>query len=116
MRKIKFRISFKIDKNSYKNFYLLHWVCDDQRLETCRINSVNPLYLIFRKGNEYFGETNAKKYLTLIPTNESKENILKNQELWSEIRDLIRLIRLITKNPDDYDEKYIKIKLNLDVE
>ena len=39
---------------------------------------------------------------------------MKNyEELWSKIR---HLIRSITKNPDDYDEKYWKIKLNSDDE
>ena len=32
--------------------------------------------------------------------------------MWSKIRDLIRSI---TKNSDAYDEKYMKIKFNLDV-
>ena len=35
------------------------------------------------------------------------------EDLWSKIRNLIRSI---TKNSDDYDEKYIKIKFNLDDE
>ena len=38
-----------------------------------KIYSVNPLYLIVNKVNGYFEEINANKYLTLIPTNESKE-------------------------------------------
>ena len=38
-----------------------------------KINSVNPLYLIFNKVNGYFEEINGNKYLTLVPTNESKE-------------------------------------------
>ena len=42
----------------------------------------------------------------LVSTNESKK---KHGELWSKIRDLIRSI---TKNSDDYDEKFMKIKLN----
>ena len=49
--------------------------------------------------------------MTLVPTNESKEKIKKYEELWSKIRDFIRSI---TKNSDDYDEKYIKIKFNSD--
>ena len=47
-------------------------------------------------------------YLLLVPTNERKK---KCEELWSKIR---RLIRSITKKSDDYDEKQMKIKLNLD--
>ena len=78
-----------------------------------KINSVNPLYLIFNKVNGYFEEINGNKYLTLVPTNENKEKIKKYEELWSKIRDLIRSI---TKNSDDYDEKYMKIKFNSDDE
>ena len=47
----------------------------------------------------------------LVPTNESKEKNKKHEELWSKIRDLIRSI---TKNSDDYDGKYRKIKYNSD--
>ena len=49
----------------------------------------------------------------LVPTNESKEKITKYGKLWIRIRDLIRLI---TKTSDDYNEKYMKIKFNLDDE
>ena len=63
--------------------------------------------------NGYFEEINRNKYFTLVPTKESKENIKKYEELWGKIR---HLIRSITKNPDDYDEKYRKIKLNSDDE
>ena len=41
------------------------------------INSVNPLYLIFNKVNGCFGEINKGEYLTLVPTNESKEKSFK---------------------------------------
>ena len=40
-----------------------------------KINSLNPLYLIFNKVNGYFEENNGNKYLKIIPTNESKEKI-----------------------------------------
>ena len=66
-----------------------------------KINSVNPLYLIFNKVNGYFEEINGNKYLTLVPTNEKKEKIKKYEKFWSKIR---ALIRSITKNSDDYDE------------
>ena len=32
------------------------------------------------------------KYLTLVPTNESKEKIKKYEELWIKIRDLIKSV------------------------
>ena len=34
-----------------------------------KINSVNPLYLIFSKMNRHFEEINKNKYLVLILTN-----------------------------------------------
>ena len=58
-------------------------------------------------------EINENKHLTLVPTNESKEKIKRYEELWTKIRGLIRSI---TKNSDDCDEKYIKIKFNSDGE
>ena len=42
-------------------------------LKYVKINSVNPLYLIFSKVNGYFEKINKNKYLTLVPTNESEE-------------------------------------------
>ena len=53
-------------------------------------------------------EINENKYLTLVPTNESKEKIRKFEELWSKIKDLIRSI---TKNSNDYDENMRKSNL-----
>ena len=63
--------------------------------------------------NGYFEEINISKYLTLVPTNESKEKIKKYEELWIKIGDLIRSI---IKNSDDYDEEYMKIKFSSDDE
>ena len=58
-----------------------------------KINIVNPLYLIINKLKRYFEEINGNKYLRLVPTNESKEKIKEHKELWSEIRDLIRILK-----------------------
>ena len=54
--------------------------------------------------NGYF-EINENKYLTLFPTNESKEKIKKYKELWIKIRNLIISV---TKKSDDYDESIYK--------
>ena len=56
--------------------------------------------------NRYFEEINGNKYLTLVSTSESEENIKK----------IIDLIRSITENSDVYDEKYMKIRLSSDDE
>ena len=76
-----------------------------------KTDSVNPLYLIFNKVNGYFEEINGNKYLTLVPTNKSKEIIKEYEEMLSKFR---YLIRPVTKNSNDYDKKYMKIKFNLD--
>ena len=59
--------------------------------------------------NRYFEEININRYLTLVPTDESKKIIQKYEELWSKIRDLIRSVSKIS---DDYDEKDMKIKFD----
>ena len=68
-----------------------------------KIYNVNHLYLIFGKVNGYFEEINGNKKIM--------ERKKKYEELWIKIRDLIRSI---TKNLDDYDEKYMKIKFDSD--
>ena len=73
-----------------------------------KINSLNLLCLIIKKLNRYFEEINKSKYLVLAPTSECKD-----EKLHSKIRDLITFI---TKNSNDYDKKYMKIKFNLDGE
>ena len=52
-------------------------------LKYVKINSVNPLYLIISKVNGYFEEINGNKYLTVVPTIESKEK-MKNYGIKSE--------------------------------
>ena len=49
--------------------------------------------------------------MTLVPTNESQELIKNYEKLWSKIRDLITSI---TKNSNDYNKKYMKVKFNSD--
>ena len=51
-----------------------------------KMNSGNPLYLIFNKVNEYFEEINGNKYLMSVPSNESQEKIKKYEELKIKIR------------------------------
>ena len=56
------------------------------------IIGVNNLNLIINKINGCFEEINGNKYLTLVPTDESKKIIKKYEELWNEMKNLIRLI------------------------
>lgn len=52
----------------------------------------------------YIEESYGNRYLTLVSTDESKETLEKYEELWHKIRDIIRSI---TNNSYNYDEKYI---------
>ena len=101
-----------MDEKSYKNIpiYYIQYVTINEYLN---IQSVNPFYFTFRDVNGYFEEITGNKCLTLVPTNKSKEKIKKYEKLGIKIIDLIRSI---TKNSDDYDEKYIRIKFDSDDE
>ena len=56
-------------------------------------------------------EVNKNKHLVLDATDDSKEKITKYEKFG-----VTSEIRSITKNSDDYDEKYMKIKFNSDDE
>ena len=64
--------NIKIDEKSYNNIliYYIGYVTIKDSIYV-KINSVDPLYLIFIKVNEYFEEINGNKSLTLVSTNES---------------------------------------------
>ena len=67
-------------KKSSKNiliYYIVYVTIKDSK--NVWTNSVNSLYLTFDKVNKYFEEINGNKYLTLVPSNESKEKI---QKIW----------------------------------
>ena len=65
----------KIDEKSQKNILICYiWYLMIKNLKYIKINSVNPLYLIFKKVYGFFEEVVGNKYLTLVPTNENKEN------------------------------------------
>ena len=68
--------NIKTDEESHKNIliYSIGYVTI-KNLKYVKINSINPLYLIFSKVNQYFEEIDKSRYLTLVPTNESKEKI-----------------------------------------
>ena len=51
-----------------------------------KMNSGNPLYLIFNKVNEYFEEINGNKYLMPVPSNDNQEKIKIYEELKIKIR------------------------------
>ena len=72
----------KIDEKSYKNiliYYIRYVTIKDSKY--VKVYSVHPLYLIFKKVNQYFEQINGNKYLTLV----KKKTFIKNFGVKSEI-------------------------------
>ena len=70
--------NIKIDEKSCKDiliYYIGYRTIRNSKY--VKINSANPLYLIFGNDNGYLEEINGNIYLTLVPTNQSKEKIKK---------------------------------------
>ena len=68
--------NIKIDEKSYKNIFVYYiGYVTIKYSKYVKINSVNPLYLIFNKMNGYFEKINGNTFLTLALTNENKEKI-----------------------------------------
>ena len=64
--------NIEIDEKSYKSI-LTCYIGYAMIKKGLNIYSVNPLYLNFVKVNECLEEINGNKYLTQVPTNESKK-------------------------------------------
>ena len=63
-----------------------------KNLSHAKINNLNSWYLIINKINGYIEGSRVNKYLTLVPTNESKEALKKYEQPWNKIRDRIRSV------------------------
>ena len=74
--------NIKIDDKSYKNIliYCIRYVTIKDS-KYVKVYSVHPLYLIFKKVNQYFEQINGNKYLTLV----KKKTFIKNFGVKSEI-------------------------------
>ena len=48
-----------------------------KELSNVTINSISPFYLIINKINGCIEESNGSRYLTLFPTDESKDSLKK---------------------------------------
>ena len=108
--KIFYRNNITIDEKSYKNI-LIYYIAyvTIKYSKYLKVNSVDPLYLIFGKVNGHFEEINGNKHLKLAPINESKEKIKKYEKLWIKIRDLVRSITMLKSNDELPLNKTIEI-------
>ena len=62
----------RLDEKSYKNIliYYIRYVTV-KNVSYITINNVNPLDLIINKTSGHIEESDGKKYVTLVPTDES---------------------------------------------
>ena len=73
------------------------------------INSVNPLYFRITHANGYIEEKGMNKYLVFDSTDENKELLKKDNDVFNRIRDKITEIN---NNECEYEKNYMKIKFN----
>ena len=76
-----------------------------------KIFSVNPLYLRIDHANGYIEEKEVNKYLIFDSTDENKELLKKQNDVFNGIRDKIKEISI---GECDYEKYYTKIKFNSD--
>ena len=76
-----------------------------------KIFSVNPLYLRIDHANGYIEEKEVNKYLIFDSTDENKELLKKQNDVFNGIRDKIKEISI---GECDYEKYYMKIKFNSD--
>ena len=70
--------NIKLNEKSYKHviiYYIEYIKIKDSKY--LKINSVNPLYLIFSKVNGHFEEISKSKYLTLVHRKKKLKNMIQ---------------------------------------
>ena len=72
------------------------------------LDGVNSLYLVFNDLDAYFECIDENKYLVFALTDKNREVLENYKELWTEIKEEIRIIRGI--EPFEYEKDVMKIK------
>ena len=69
------------------------------------------MYLIIAHANGYIEEKGVNKYLIFESTDENKELLKKNNDVWNGIKNKIKEVN---SGECDYENDYMKIKFNSD--
>ena len=80
--------------------------------EYVKFNSINPLYLIIDKVDEYIEEKNANRYLIYASTEKIREVLTKYTKLGDKIKYLIETIN--DGEAGEYGKDFMKIKFDSD--
>ena len=104
----------KMDKKSYKSIgiYNIGYITIKKIDVYENISSVNSLYLIIGDVGGFIEESNGKKYLTFVSTDNNKKVLEKYTKLWDGIKNSIEKIN---SKPGEYEKDFMKIKVSSDV-
>ena len=86
----------KLDKNTSKDiaiFYTGYVTKKDEH----KINSVNPLYLLVHRIDDFIEEKEGSKYLNIASIDRNSEVLEKYAEVWSGIKDQIEKINMVNQ-------------------
>ena len=102
-----------IDKKSRKHIdiYNIGYITIKKIVDCEKIYNANPLYLRITHANGYIQEINENKYIIFDSTNENKELLKKDNNVFNGIRNKIKEI---CSDECDYEKDYMKIKFNSD--
>ena len=81
----------KLDKKSSLGISI-YYISYDAKKSEYNINSVNPLYLLIAKLDDYVKEKEGNKYLNIAFTDSNYEVLKKYAEFWSGLKDQIKKI------------------------
>ena len=103
----------KIDKKSYKDIgiYNIGYITIKKIDDYENIYSVNPLYLTITHASGYIEEKGVNKYLVFDSIDENKELLKKYNDVFNGI---MGKIKEVSNDECDYENDYMKIKLNSD--
>ena len=85
---------------------------DISQKDECRINNVNPLYLLVHRIEGFIEGKEESKYLNIALADSNSEVLKKYAEVWSGIKDQIEKIN--GSKSGEYGKDYMKIKFNSD--
>ena len=103
----------KFYKKSYKNIGIDNiGYITIKKIDGCEsIYCVNPLYLRVNHVNGFIEEKGLNKYLVFGSTDENKELLKKQNDVWNRIKGKIKEV---CSDECDYEKDYMKIKFNSD--
>ena len=102
--------NLKLDKKTSMDLDIYYTGYVDKKPEW-NVNSVNPLYLMINRMDEFIEEKNGNKYLNIADTVRNNEVLKKYNQVFNGIK---YQINKIDGSDAKYDKNYMKIKFSSD--